>query len=373
VAVYLLSSPGPTPYNYFTRLSEAFLNNRLYLTDNPSWLNELVPRGGRYFVVYPPMPAIVMIPWVALFGKEASQAIFSILLGALNASLVFILIKKLKFPDKTAILVAIFFAFGTDHWYLASVGSAWFISHVVALTFLFLALIETFGRSRLLVIGLLLGASFWSRTTVIFTLPFFYIFLAKKFWPINKQNLFNFFLLNFGVGFFVILDFYYNFVRFGSINALAPYLLIPNISNDPVFSGGFMSLKFIPRHLEAAFWKLPKPINKFPFLVPSLYSMPVWFSSPALFLILKAGKSRLALACFSAVILTFLVISTWAGVGYAQFGYRFVQDFMPFLLILLALSLGQRPGKLAYGLIALSILVNLWGVVMINKLGTYTF
>lgn len=32
-----------TYYNYYVRLSDAFLHGRLYLLDNPSWLNELIP------------------------------------------------------------------------------------------------------------------------------------------------------------------------------------------------------------------------------------------------------------------------------------------------------------------------------------------
>jgi hypothetical protein len=321
------------------------------------------------------MPAVLAVPVVLVTGSVDHQTLLSIMLGAVNAVLVYLLMKKLKFSERTSLLMTTFFAFGTNHCYLASVGSAWFISHIVALNFMLLAILESFGKRRLWLIGLLLGASFWARTTVIFSLPFFYLIFREKLWPVNerssssnKKNLVNFFELNFGVGLFVLVDALYNFVRFGSLSVMAPYLLIPNISADPVFSQGFMSINFISRHLEAVFVRLPNPIYK-----PSLYSLPIWLTSPALIYALKAGKHRLVLACSLAIILTFGVISLWAGVGYAQFGYRFAQDFMPFLLILVAYGIGQRPSKLAYTLVALSILVNLWGVVMINKLGLYTF
>ena len=50
--------------------------------------------------------------------------------------------------------------------------------------------------------------------------------------------------------------------------------------------------------------------------------------------------------------------------GWVQFGYRFSNDFAPFALVLLALALHWRPriGRLAAGLIGLSIALNLWGV-----------
>lgn len=371
VLVYFLSSPGETPYNYFTRLSESLLSGKLYITQNPPWLNELVSVNGKYYVVYPPMPAIIMMPYIFFFGEHASQTIFSIVLGSLNAVLVYLLLKRLKCSIRTSLLVTSFFVFGTNHWYLSSVGSAWFIAHISALFFLLLALLEAFGKQRFLLIGLLLGASFWARTPVVFVASFFYIYFWRKFWPINKKNLYNFLLLSSGIVFFISLDVMYNFLRFGNFSPFAPYHLIPNINNDPVFRDGFMSLKFIPRHVDAILFKLPKLTDHFPFLIPSLYSLAVWFTSPALLFVFRAPKTLLTIACWGAVLLILFVITQWAGVGYAQFGYRFIQDLMPFLLILIAFGIGQKPSKSAYLLVFLSILVNLWGVIMINFLNKW--
>ncbi len=370
--VYFLSSPAETPYNYFTRLTQGLVSGKLYLTEHPQWLNELVPIGNKYYVVYPPMPAILMAPLFFLFGGSISQTLFSNFLGSINVVLVFILLKRLNLSTKISLLVAIFFGFGTNHWYLSSIGSAWFLAHIVALFFLLLALIETFGKQRHLLIGLLIGASFWARTPVIFTTVFFYIYFWKKFWPINKKSIYNFLIFSSGILFFVLLDATYNFLRFGNFSILIPYYLIPNLNNDPVFKDGLMNLKFIPRHLEALFIKLPKFQDSFPYLVPSLYSTAIWFTSPALIFIFKAKKTLLTLSCWVAVLITMLVITLWAGVGYAQFGYRFIQDVMPFLLILVALGIGQKPTRWIYLLVLISIAVNLWGVFLINKLNYFT-
>lgn len=368
---YFLTSAGETPYNYFTRLSESLLSGKLYLTQNPPWLNELIPIDSKYYVVYPPMPAIILMPFVLLFKGNVSQTIFSIILGSLNVVLVYILLRRVIQSVKTSLLVTFFFAFGTNHWYLSSVGSAWFFAHITALFFLIIALIETFGKGRLLLIGFLLGVSFWARTTEVFTLPFFYIFFWKKFWPINKKNFYNFLLLNLGVIFIILLDATYNFLRFGSFSVLMPYSLIPHIKNDPMFKDGFMSINFIIRHIDAVLFRLPKLINTFPFLIPSLYSTALWFTSPAFFYIFKAKKDLLSIACWTAIVTTISVIFLWAGVGYAQFGYRFIQDVMPFLLILMIKGIGQKPSKLTYFLILLSVIINAWGTILINKFNIF--
>ena len=75
--VYALDQPttGTANLDYFVPLADAFLHGRLGLTEAPSWLNEVVPGGnGLYYVVYPPMPALVSCPSVALFGPDFDQA-----------------------------------------------------------------------------------------------------------------------------------------------------------------------------------------------------------------------------------------------------------------------------------------------------------
>ena len=149
--IYYVTSGGPTHYNYFVRLADAFLNGRLYLIENPSWLSELIPINGKYYVIYPPMPALIITPFIALKGLAFDQTLGSIFIGSLNSILVYLLIKKIfsddtKKADLTALWMAILFTFGTIYWYLASVGSSWYFAQVTAVFFLFLALNEVFEK-----------------------------------------------------------------------------------------------------------------------------------------------------------------------------------------------------------------------------------
>jgi len=370
--IYFLTSPKNTPYDYFVRLADAFLNHRLYLIDNPSWLSELITFNGKYYVVFPPMPAILLTPLVALFGPQFSQTIFSIFLGSLNPVILYSLLKKIKISSKTAIIATFFFAFGSGQWFLASVGSAWYLAHIVALFFLLLAIRETFGKQRLLLIGFLLGAGYWSRSTEIFALPFFLFYMKGKFLPINKKAINNLIALGIGICSFVFLDIFYNFVRFSSFSLLSPYELLPNANKPNAIKEGYLSLKHIPIHVDAMFFRLPYFKNSWPYVIPSLYSMAIWFVSPAIIFALGAKKSTLMFSCWFAIISTFFVLSLWVATGYSEFGYRFIQDFMPFILILISLGIGQKPKLIAYLLVFLSIVVNFWGIIMINFLNIWT-
>jgi hypothetical protein len=60
-------------------------------------------------------------------------------------------------------------------------------------------------------------------------------------------------------------------------------------------------------------------------------------------------------------------VITYYGVGWVQFGYRYGLDFIPFLLLLAAIGLGQPVSKLARGLILGGVVVNIWGAFWLSK------
>lgn len=108
LTVYLFSYQGEgAHWNYFIFLADAFLHGRLYLLTNPPWLNELVKWNGHYFVVYPPMPAIMLLPFVAFFGISFPQPLLSILLGAINIALSYLVFTKLFREQSVSLWLAL--------------------------------------------------------------------------------------------------------------------------------------------------------------------------------------------------------------------------------------------------------------------------
>lgn len=379
--IYYITNGGPTPYNYFVRLADAFLNGRLYLIENPSWLTELIPVNGKYYVIYPPMPALVIIPFVALKGVTFDQTLASIFIGSLNSILVYLLIKKIfsdgtKKAEFTALWMAILFTFGTIYWFLASVGSAWYFAQVTAVFFLFLALNEVFGKSRPWVIGLLLGAAYWSRLPVILSIPFFLIMLkdqrlneiGKNVNPSFKNYLLSIFPFFLCLGLFVGLNFLYNYFRFETIFDVA-YLMPTDIMKEPWFSKGLFNLAYIPSHLEILFFKGPIFLSTFPYIQPSWAGMAIWMTTPAFIFAIKSPRDKITLACWSAIVPIAILVMSHGSTGFTQFGYRFAVDFYPFLLILTARGITSHMRWYHKLLIGISILVNLWGVLWINKFG----
>ena len=135
----LINHHRPANLDYFVPLADAFLHGRLGLTEAPSFLNELVPGGnGLYYVVYPPMPALLLLPVVLVAGPDFDQAWASILLGAANVVVMSWLIEGMGASRRFRIVMSLVFAFGTIVWYSAQAGSSWHFAHVVATFFMLL-------------------------------------------------------------------------------------------------------------------------------------------------------------------------------------------------------------------------------------------
>lgn len=359
--IYFLSGEGePTPHNYFIRLADAFLHGRLYLTESPSWLSELVPFKGKYYVVSPPTPAILALPFVAIFGPDFSQTLLSVLVGSLNAALAFLVLGKLGVGERAKFWLTALFAFGTNHWYLASIGSSWYLAHVTAVFFLFLAINEVLSKQRAFLTGAFLGAAYLSHLPTIFSFPFFLILLKEKISRVFK------FLC--GISIFILLNFVYNFIRFGSLFDVA-YKLIPGLLDEPWYSKGVFHFSYIGRNLKILLLKPPILKKEWPFIIPSWHGMAIWLATPAFVFAFFANiREKIVQLSWAAILLVLIPILMYGGAGWSQFGFRRAMDFTPFLLILTAKGIGKDLKWRHKLLIILSILVNLWGVVFINKL-----
>lgn len=381
-AVYYLTGEGSsTPFHYFVPLSDAFLHGRLHVLEKPPWLNELLDINGKFYVIYPPMPAIMLLPQVAIFGLEANQTLASVILGSINVSIVFLIVRRITKNTKLQIWMTLFFAFGTIHWYLASIGKAWFFAHIVSFFFLSLAIYETLSRKRPFLIALLLGASFWSRLPTILSLPFFIILLSDQWLKIINQTplykrLYITPLLKFGSGvsIFIFLNFFYNYLRFGTPFDIAYEIISKEYAW--VFTDGLFSISYIPTHLWILFLKPPVLTSNPPYVMPSLIGMSILITSPAfIFSVLAGIRDKIALACWSSILPIAIIEFTYGNAGWMQFGYRFAMDFYPFLIVLTTLGIknGIAPDNdLRFThklLIILSVIVNLWGVLWINKFG----
>jgi hypothetical protein len=68
---------------HYVYLADAFAHGRFTLTDEPPCPEECdwTYYHGRWMVAFPPMPAILMLPFVAWAGTDFNDVVFTLLLG----------------------------------------------------------------------------------------------------------------------------------------------------------------------------------------------------------------------------------------------------------------------------------------------------
>lgn len=361
--IYYFTSAGNTPFNHFTLLADSFLKGKIYIEGIYPWLEKVPIDETRFYVTNPPMPAIILIPFVFLFNISFPQQYLAHLLGVGIVALTMILSYQIKKDIKLMVWSGFLVGLGSIVWYLSSVGSVWYLGQITSAFFITWALVEINGKSRPWLLGILLGGTFLSRSHMALTFPFIIFMNWGKFK--NIKNLISLILV---FSLFAGFGFLYNYLRFG--NPLSNgYNLIPDVDTSPWFAQGLWNPVYIPKNLKILFLAIPKIRSEFPYLIPSLAGMSILLTTPAfLYSFFAPRKERVTKFLVISILIVMFVVTSHGGTGFAQFGYRFAVDFYPFLTYLTILGVSKMNGlRLLHWLILIfGIVVNTWGVAFIN-------
>jgi hypothetical protein len=146
--VYVSSAPDRY-YNHFVWQALAFLQGRaaidwpVYPTATSAgnyFFQDVLPvtgadggPTGTALMPFPPLPAIVLMPFAAIWGIATDERVISVALGALDVGLAWWMLGRIRVGTPARIAATAFFAFGTAMWYAAQLGTTWFFAHVVAM------------------------------------------------------------------------------------------------------------------------------------------------------------------------------------------------------------------------------------------------
>ncbi len=103
---------------------------------------------GRVLLPFPPLPALVLMPFVALYGLFTDEEAIAIWLGALGVLATWWMVGGLRLRTSTRAVVTIIFATGTAWWWAAAKGTTWYLAHLVALSLAMLAVGVTLRHDR---------------------------------------------------------------------------------------------------------------------------------------------------------------------------------------------------------------------------------
>jgi len=372
-----LNRHSPAPY--FIYLAESFLHGRLDLIHVPAPPYDLTLFEGRWYVSFPPLPALLMLPLVALRGLVVSDVAFSVVMGALNVSLFYAVWARASRGARASraptfgIWLCLLLGLGTPLWYCAALGSVWYTAHVVAVTCLCLYALEALGRNRPFLAGLWLGLGFLSRAPVLLAFPLTLSLGLREtrnsaMWKSRlRENGRFLLLLALGVAPALLGQAAYNWARFGSslefgyrwMNSPGPLL-------ERQATWGQFSLHFVAENLYTLLIR-PPFVSLAPLSIePNPWGMGLLLTCPAILLTLPA-LARIRETRFLGLWLSILLVQLpsllYFNTGSYQFGYRFALDWLPLGILLIAVG---TSGKLRWWgkmLIVASVMMYLWGVL----------
>ena len=357
---------------------------------------------ARGLLPFPPLPALILLPFVAAFGLATDDQLLFTTLAAVDVAICWWMLGRLRLDLMVRLATTIFFAFGTTFWYAAQQTTTWYQAHIVAVGLAMLAVGLAIAadpaaqddepgfddpdavppprpaahrRDRLRVdrrqlgAGLLFGLAATARLTVIVAAPFFMLVGSGGSWwrrswsaglgalvPIGVLLAYN--VISTGHAFHPAYDYLYR-LETASYTALGYH---PDWSvEDPRYVPQNAVIMFLtgpelfPSELPDSLGVRDDPVCtqpgaqrglfdvSCPLAVPQDIGMSVLLTSPAWLLLLPAlrryGRSRLVTGAALATLIVVLVNLMHFSQGWVQFGYRFSLDAAPFALLLVALGL----------------------------------
>lgn len=359
---------------YFDELADSFLHGRVCLQE-PRSTHDLTYFDGKWYMPFLPLPAFLLLPWVAIAGVENTNTVaFGVMMGAANAALVFLLLQSLakrgwtKLSLNSNLGLVVLFALGSVHWTMVVQGSVWFLSQICTVTFLLLALWLAVETGSPLLSGAALGLALFGRPHVALVYPLLLAIGIEHLRARGEHSLRPVarwvVLSGIPIAVSVALILGYNALRFD--NPLdfgySKENVNPQLADD-LHTYGQFNLRYVPRNFRVMALAMPVWDAKNHLILPDPKGMSLLLTTPALVYLLRARKrSWLVAGAWLALALLLVPLLTYYNTGWRQFGYRFSLDFMPVVMVLLATGAGERVDRKFWALILLGVLVNAWGV-----------
>jgi hypothetical protein len=199
---------GQTAIRYPVGTFSPCTGNACFNDVRPVESSDGVPRGD---IPFPPLPAVLLLPFVAMWGLMTDGQLVFAILAAIDVGIAWWMLGRLPIRRAVRFAVTLLFAFGTVFWYSAQLATTWYQAHILAVALLLLAVGVALGADpdaavdedalpypddepvpagsaagaragalmragvdrRQFLAGILFGLACTSRLTIVFGAPFF--------------------------------------------------------------------------------------------------------------------------------------------------------------------------------------------------------
>jgi len=333
-------------------------------------------------VSFPPAPAVLLMPFAALWGYDTNDVLITALVGGLNAVLLFLFLQLLATRGHTTrsrednLWLVVMFALGSVAFFSSVRGEVWFSALVFGVALNLGFMLAALDLRRPMLAGLLLGLGFATRTPIAFCFVFFawQLFFPggereRGTWPEVFKVGARFALPILAVGVGLML---YNHARFDQPFEFG-HSLLGGGAGGRIRDHGLFNTWYLNGNLSAALVNLPRLLPEAPFISISKHGLSLLFTTPALLLLARPRvHAPLGTALWATVLAAAIPGLLYQNTGWEQFGYRFGLDYFPYLVALLAA--GGRPlTRRVKGAILFGVAVNLFGAITFSRFSEFYY
>ncbi|HVU49492.1 MAG TPA: hypothetical protein VHL80_02335 [Polyangia bacterium] len=348
--------------------------------------SEIAARSTIRYVSFPPFPAVLMAPFVAIWRLRFNDVLFTALWAGLNPALLFLLLRDLRRRGLSRrdvgddLWLTALFGVGSVYYFCSVVGQVWFSAHVVAVTLSIGYAWASLDAARPALAGLCLVLGYATRPSLGFAFPLFILEAVRvsggwgalrsgEGWRALTPR-----LVRLGVPVAVIgaVLLWHNQARFGDPFEFGHRYL--NVQwQERISRFGLFNYHFLSRNLAAALVLLPRIMARAPFVKISQHGMSLLVTSPNLaYTVMPQERSHLTRPLWLTIAAVAIPSLLYQNSGYVQFGYRFSLDYMVYFVVLLAI--GNRPfTRLFKGLVVVAFGINLFLAITFDRYMEFSY
>lgn len=364
------------PYDSYALMAEQWLKGNLHLPDGAQrqWL-ELAIYQGKYYISFPPVPAVLVLPWVLLCGGAAQVPSNLVVAGygLFAAAGVYCLFARRRFSPTSCVYWSVLCVAGSNLYWMTTNGGVWFAAQSANFMLLVWGLYFAVGKgcAQHTCAAFLMALAVGCRP---FSILYLALFLGALLWQESgfaKQSLCcpgpAFWLPFVGAALVGAVLAGFNAARFGSIFEFG-HTWLPEFQREQT---GQFHFVYLWQNLKQLL--RPVGLTKTLDLQFPLFNGFAFFIANPIFLLwmIRLGKRTkcrqntwfdgVAVIGFGASVLLLCLHRTLGG---WQFGARYLVDSIPYVLMT---EIGHRdetePSCGAWLLCALSVLFNAYGAV----------
>jgi len=354
-------------HNAYIQFAQSLLHGNLNLpatTDH----GDLSYFNGQLYLPYPPLPGIILVPFVALFGAaHVNTVAIATAMSCFCLYLVYNILSKLKVDKEYFpwIIAAIFF--GTGFWYaLFTSHHVYAFAHITSFLFQLLIINEILGKRRWWFIGVFIGCTFLTRQ---FTIVYALFVLGYMFYlyRIAKEKITFKTILSFSspIACCIVLYLSYNYLRYGNaFDSGYEHIVYIGVLKERIQQYGVFNIRYVLFNLyctlikgfniqfEGAGYLKIKDMD--------LWGTSLFCASPFLIAGFKANWSKtLIISAWTTILIILVGQSFYHNNGFEQVNTsRFTLDFLPLLIVLMSLGISKVPAWLMKSLISYAVVLN---------------